>query len=179
MARHFTVRRTLEEYWQKVRAVEEPALRAQLEQFATILFLDHVERDIAWFVSARTIAPESVSLVGDEIDRLCAAIRPHVGELIATFGVPEQSAGGGAEAKDKDFPASEKDLHRAGEADPRSKTRKTEGTPQAKSVAAKRTAFHAIEEEAGKRVTKTLEFRPSPPPGQEGDHESSPTRMKE
>lgn len=77
-----------------VKAFDGPAEhRALVEDLARLHGLCAIERDRAWFLENGYMDGDKARAIRDEVDALCAALRPHALALVEAFAVPEKCLG--------------------------------------------------------------------------------------
>ncbi|MEX2283009.1 MAG: acyl-CoA dehydrogenase [Gemmatimonadota bacterium] len=68
---------------------EQSALRAVLEQLATLFALNAIERDRAWFLESDYMETPKTKAIRNEVAALCAELSPSAVALVNAFGIPD------------------------------------------------------------------------------------------
>ncbi|WP_380169374.1 acyl-CoA dehydrogenase [Jannaschia sp. R86511] len=71
----------------RVRGCEDPGTATLLGQVRDLFVLSRVEEDLGWFLTHGRLGRADARAVTTEVDRLCAALRPHAVTLVDAFGV--------------------------------------------------------------------------------------------
>jgi len=76
-----------------VDAERDPGAKALLGRVCDLYVLSLVEEDKGWFLEHGRISAARAKAVTAEVNRLCAALRPHARVLVDAFGIPESWIG--------------------------------------------------------------------------------------
>ena len=79
-----------------VRAIDgerDPGAKALLGRVCDLYALSLIEEDKGWFLEHGRISAARAKAVTAEVNRLCAALRPHARTLVDGFGIPESWIG--------------------------------------------------------------------------------------
>ena len=74
-----------------IDALPEGDARLLLDRVCDLFVLSTIEADRGWLQEHGRLTGQRSKAVIAEVNRLCAALRPHAGALIEAFGVPEQA----------------------------------------------------------------------------------------
>ena len=79
----------LEAFDRGVQNCEDTGQQQVLDRLCDLYALSRIEADRAWFQEHGRISSTRSKAVIQSVNRLCEALRPHAGELVEAFGVPE------------------------------------------------------------------------------------------
>jgi acyl-CoA oxidase len=88
-ARAHVERLILEAFDRGVAGCADTGIREVLDRLCDLYALSRIEGDRAWFQEHGRISSTRSKAVIAAVNRLCSALRPHVGGLVEGFGVPE------------------------------------------------------------------------------------------
>jgi acyl-CoA oxidase len=89
-ARAHTEREILEAFTAAIERCDDEQLRPVLERLCDLHALSEIERDRAWFQEHGRISSTRAKAVTRAVNELCAELRPHAGELVDAFGIPDE-----------------------------------------------------------------------------------------
>ncbi|MEZ4383866.1 MAG: acyl-CoA dehydrogenase [Nannocystaceae bacterium] len=90
MANARVERQILERFVAAVEATEDGGERQILAQLCQLFALCRIEADRAYFLENGYFAGRKSRVLRDEVDRLCAALRPQASHLVDAFAIPEE-----------------------------------------------------------------------------------------
>jgi acyl-CoA oxidase len=71
----------------------DAATQSVLDDLCSLHALATIERERGWFQEHGRLSSTRSKLVIRAVNALCERLRPHAGELVAGFGVPENALG--------------------------------------------------------------------------------------
>jgi acyl-CoA oxidase len=92
-ARAFLDRVVLEAFVARIDTVTDPAAREVLERLCDLHVLSLLERERGWYLEHGRLTGARSKAIIDAVDEACRDLRPHVGDLVEAFAVPEQALG--------------------------------------------------------------------------------------
>ncbi|MEZ4884541.1 MAG: acyl-CoA dehydrogenase [Chitinophagales bacterium] len=93
MAKAYIDRVVLEQFIEKVYACKDEPTREALKQVCKLYALQTIEKHSAWYQEQGYIESGKSKAIRREVDALCLQVRDNALDLVAAFGVPEQSLG--------------------------------------------------------------------------------------
>ncbi|QVQ53714.1 acyl-CoA dehydrogenase family protein [Spiractinospora alimapuensis] len=92
-ARAHIDRVVLEAFVGALERCEDPGVRSVLEKVCDLYVLSTIEEDRGWFLEHDRLRPTRAKAVTDAVNTLCARLRPHAGELVDAFALPDEWLG--------------------------------------------------------------------------------------
>ena len=93
MAKAYIDRVILEQFVKKVYACNDTSVRDVLKQLCQLFALQAIEKHNGWYMEQGYIEGSKSKAIRREVDKLCLEVRQNASDLVAAFGVPEQSLG--------------------------------------------------------------------------------------
>lgn len=91
LAHAYIEHRVIEDLHAALDAFDGPAdQRAVLDDLARLFGLSAIEADRGWFLENGYLDADKARAVRDEVDALCAALRPHAVSLVDAFAIPDK-----------------------------------------------------------------------------------------
>jgi len=88
VARAHLERIALEAFIAAIEASDDPEVRPVLERLCSLYALSSINEDRGWFSEHSRISAGRSKALGEQIDRLCAELRPDALALVEGFGIP-------------------------------------------------------------------------------------------
>jgi acyl-CoA oxidase len=89
----YAERVVMEEFASGVDRCEEPAVRMALAKLSALFALSRIETDRGWFLEAGYLSTAKSHAIREQVNVLCAEIRPDAVGLADGFGIPDQLLG--------------------------------------------------------------------------------------
>ncbi|KIH99953.1 acyl-CoA oxidase [Streptomonospora alba] len=89
-ARAHMERVVLEAFVAAIDRCSDERTRELLDTVCDLFVLSAVEEDRAWFLEHERLTATRAKTVTQQVDRLCARLRPHAGALVDAFGFPDE-----------------------------------------------------------------------------------------
>jgi len=83
----------LEAFIAAIEACTDPEARPVLERLCSLYALSSINADRGWFVEHSRMSPGRSKALGEQIDKLCAELRPDALALVEGFGIPASCLG--------------------------------------------------------------------------------------
>ena len=84
---------TLEAFIAGIESCADSEARPVLERLCSLYALSSLDSDRAWFLEHNRISSGRAKAIGEQINALCAELRPHALSLVEGFGIPESWLG--------------------------------------------------------------------------------------
>jgi acyl-CoA oxidase len=81
----------LQAFVNAIDVIPEGAVRQLLDRVCDLFVLSTIETERGWLQEHGRLTGQRSKAVIAEVNRLCAALRPHAGTLVESFGLPEQA----------------------------------------------------------------------------------------
>lgn len=90
LAEAFVEHIVLDQFYQVIEKVTEPALEAALKRLASLYALSTIAGHKGWYLEREYLAPVKTKAIRRQIAELCAAVRQDAGPLVAAFAIPDE-----------------------------------------------------------------------------------------
>lgn len=83
-------RLVLESFIQAINDCDSRSARKLLGKVCDLFVYSALEEDLSWFLMHRHVSVERAKAIRRGVNELCQELRPHVGDLVDAFGIPEK-----------------------------------------------------------------------------------------
>jgi acyl-CoA oxidase len=70
-------------------SLKEEKYRLLFEQMGTLYALHEIRRDASWYLEQGYLGSAKSKAIRQRVERLCTEFRPHIGNMVAGFGIPD------------------------------------------------------------------------------------------
>ncbi len=89
LAKSYVDRICLEKFLEKIQQEKNPQLKKVLELLCQLFALSKIEQNLGFYLTHKFLSPARAKEVGDEVEGLCAELRPYAKVLAFSLGVPK------------------------------------------------------------------------------------------